>query len=57
MVTSRYLATFDLKHVPHYFADVVIIGGGLAGLRTAIAVDPQMSVLVFTKHSITRQAE
>jgi L-aspartate oxidase len=32
--------------------DVVIIGGGLAGLRAAIAVDPQLSVLVVTKDSI-----
>ena len=31
---------------------MAIIGGGLAGLRAAIAVDPQLSVLVFTKHLI-----
>jgi len=34
----RYLAPFHPKRVPHYFADVVIIGGGLAGLRAAMSV-------------------
>ncbi len=46
----RYLAAFDPKRVPHYFTDVFIVGGGLAGLRAAIAVDPRLSVLVVTKN-------
>ena len=29
--------------------DVLVIGGGLAGLRCALEVDPQLSVLVVTK--------
>ncbi len=45
----RYLVPFHPKQVPHYFTDVLIIGGGLAGLRAAIAVDPKLSVLVITK--------
>jgi L-aspartate oxidase len=49
---TRYLVPFGPKTAPHYFADVVIIGGGLAGLRAAIAIDPQLSVLVLTKDSI-----
>ena len=48
----RYLVPFDPKRVPHRFADVLIIGGGLAGLRAALAVDPQLSVLVITKDSL-----
>ena len=28
--------------------DVLIVGGGLAGLRAALAVDPSLSVLVVT---------
>ena len=40
------------KRVPHHFTDVLIIGGGLAGLRAALAVDPQLSVLVITKDSL-----
>ena len=50
--SPRYLVPFDPKRVPHHFADVLIIGGGLAGLRAALAVDPQLSVLVVTKDSL-----
>ncbi|HEY2762106.1 MAG TPA: FAD-binding protein, partial [Pirellulales bacterium] len=39
---SRYLAAFHPKRVPHHFADVLIIGGGLAGLRAANAIDPRL---------------
>ena len=45
----RYLAPFHPKRVSHYFADVLIVGSGLAGLRAAMAVDPEQSVLVVTK--------
>ncbi|NLF73087.1 MAG: L-aspartate oxidase [Candidatus Anammoximicrobium sp.] len=45
----RYLIPFHPKEMPHFFTDVLIIGGGLAGLRAAIAVDPSLSVLVVTK--------
>ena len=34
------------------FADVLILGGGIAGLRAAIPVDPRLSVLVVTKDSL-----
>ena len=45
----RYLVPFHPKHVPHFFADVLIVGSGLAGLRAALAVDPRLSVVVVTK--------
>ncbi len=48
----RYLAPFHPKHVPHFFTDVLIIGGGLAGFRAALGVDPNLSVLVITKDSL-----
>jgi L-aspartate oxidase len=48
----RYLVPFHPKRVPHHFADVLIIGGGLAGLRAANAVDSSLSVLVVTKESL-----
>lgn len=48
----RYLVPFDPKRVPHYFTDVLIIGGGLAGLRAALAVDPALRVLVVTKSGL-----
>ncbi len=48
----RYLVPFHPKRVPHHFTDVLVIGGGLAGLRAADAIDRQLSVLVVTKESI-----
>jgi L-aspartate oxidase len=52
--TPRYLVPFHPKRVPHAFTDVLIVGGGLAGLRAAIAVDPKLSVLVVTKDSLQK---
>ena len=49
LTIPRYLVPFDPKRIPHYFTDIFVAGGGLAGLRSAIACDPQMSVLVVTK--------
>jgi L-aspartate oxidase len=48
----RYLAPFHPKQVPHFFTDVLVIGGGLAGFRAALAVDPRLSVLVVTKDNV-----
>ena len=48
----RYLAAFGPKRVPHCFTDVLILGGGLAGLRAALAVDPRLSVTVVTKNDL-----
>lgn len=45
----RYLIDFSLKRVAHYFTDILIIGGGLAGLRAALAIDPSLDVIVVTK--------
>jgi L-aspartate oxidase len=52
MLIPRYLVPFHPKRVPHCFADVLIVGGGLAGLRAAIAVDPKLSTLVVTKDKL-----
>ena len=53
--TPRYLVPFGPKTEPHYFTDVLIVGGGIAGLRTAIEIDPRLSVLVVTK-DVLRQS-
>ncbi len=45
----RYLVRFDPKRIPHSFADVLIIGGGIAGLRAAMEVDPSLETVVVTK--------
>lgn len=48
----RYLVAFGPQRVPHCFTDVLILGGGLAGLRAALAVDPRLSVTVITKDDL-----
>jgi L-aspartate oxidase len=48
----RYLVPFHPKRVPHHFTDVLVVGGGLAGLRAALAIDPKLRVLVVTKQAI-----
>ncbi|MBI5761690.1 MAG: L-aspartate oxidase [Planctomycetales bacterium] len=45
----RYLVRFHPKRISHTFSDVLIIGGGIAGLRAALAVDPRLQVIVVTK--------
>jgi len=46
---TRYLVPFDPKRVPHMFADVLILGGGIAGIRAALAIDPSLRTVVVTK--------
>jgi len=50
----RYLVRFDPKRVPHSFADVLVIGGGIAGIRAALAIDPSLQVVVVTKDSLSQ---
>ena len=45
----RYLVNFEPHDCIHRFTDVLIIGGGLAGLRAANAISTNQSVLVVTK--------
>lgn len=52
METPRYLVPFHPKRIPHHFVDVLIIGGGIAGLRAALEVDPRLSLLVITKDTM-----
>jgi L-aspartate oxidase len=48
----RYLVPFGPKRVPHCFTDVLILGGGLAGLWVVLAVDRRLSVTVVTKDDL-----
>src|SRR5437667_3047926 len=48
----RYLIPFKASRLPQQFADVLIIGGGVAGLRAAIAASESADVLLLTKDTI-----
>jgi len=48
----RYLVQFDARRTPHYFTDILIIGGGLAGLRAALEIPQSLEVLVVTKDQV-----
>lgn len=52
MLTPRYLLPFDSRRALHRFTDILIIGGGLAGLRAANAVASNQSVLIVTKDQL-----
>jgi len=52
LLPHRYLVQFHARRLPHYFADVLIIGGGLAGLRAALALPADLAVLVVTKDKL-----
>jgi L-aspartate oxidase len=48
----RYLVPIDPKRMGHYFTDVLIIGGGLAGLRAAHEIDSSLRTMILTKDKL-----
>lgn len=48
----RYLVPFHPKRVSHHFVDVLVIGGGIAGLRATMALDAKLTTLVVTKDKL-----
>jgi len=46
---GRGLVPFHPKRVPHLFTDVLVLGGGIAGIRAALAVDSSLRTVVVTK--------
>ena len=56
LTQRRYLVPFKASRLPQQFTDVLIIGGGVAGLRAAIAASASAEVLLLTKRP-TKVAE
>jgi L-aspartate oxidase len=48
----RFLVGFDPRQLPHHFTDVMIIGGGIAGFRSALGVAEPHRVLIVTKDEV-----
>jgi L-aspartate oxidase len=48
----RYLVGFDPRELPHHFTDVLVIGGGIAGFRTALGIPESLRVLIVTKEEV-----
>ncbi len=48
-MVPRYLVAIEPYRMMHYFTDVLIIGGGLAGLRAAHEISPKLQTVVVTK--------
>ncbi len=53
MSPNRYLVSFDSRTAIHRFTDILVVGAGIAGLRAALEVPSDLSVLVATKDRIT----
>src|SRR5262245_10498880 len=49
---KRHLVRFGPKQTQHLFTDLLVIGGGIAGLRAALAAPPEVRVLVVTKDKV-----
>jgi L-aspartate oxidase len=52
VLPRRYLVGIDPRELPHHFTDVLIVGGGIAGLRTALGIPETYRVLVVTKDEV-----
>jgi len=48
----RYLVGFDPRELPHHFTDVLVIGGGIAGFRSALGIPESYRVLIVTKDEV-----
>ncbi|MFA6133184.1 MAG: L-aspartate oxidase [Phycisphaerae bacterium] len=52
LLQRRYLLSFESRRLPHIFTDVLVIGGGAAGLRAAIEAANYGQVILATKSGL-----
>src|SRR3954463_9240397 len=52
LADRRYLIPFKASRLPQQFTDVLIIGGGVAGFRAAIAASGSSDVLLLAQDTI-----
>ncbi|HMD54435.1 MAG TPA: FAD-dependent oxidoreductase, partial [Phycisphaerae bacterium] len=52
-MNRRYLYPFKTNRLPQVLTDVLVIGGGVAGLRAAIAASEGHEVLLITKQQLS----
>jgi L-aspartate oxidase len=52
--THRYLVRFHPKRISHVFTDVLIVGGGIAGLRAALEIKPPLQMIVVSKDVLSQ---
>ncbi|MCZ6793465.1 MAG: L-aspartate oxidase [Planctomycetota bacterium] len=58
LLSRRYLATFRTSRIPHRFADLLVVGSGVAGLTATLAASerPDVEVLLVSKDAIEESA-
>jgi len=49
---QRYLVNFNLSNLPVYQTDVLIVGGGIAGLTTALSCKQKFKITILTKAKV-----
>jgi L-aspartate oxidase len=54
--TRRYLTDFDSTRAGHIFAEVLVVGSGIAGMRAAIEAARYGDVILITKDAIEESA-
>ncbi|HBQ64721.1 MAG TPA: L-aspartate oxidase, partial [Clostridiales bacterium] len=52
MDETRYLMDFDTDDLGKEMHDVIVIGSGIAGVYTALEIDPARDIVILTKEAI-----